>query len=192
MKIRWLSAVCTFAVVLRIACAHAAAVSSGIEGGAPAHTCVPITTEDASHSPIALYRSMGDCATAGRYEDAIDYFAVAGVFGRYDAYRVADTTSHQIVSVIKSAALDAIPPTERAEFQKLASASYNDPAEHSALCDRVRSIGKPTYFPTYMIAHGLDNTVATLKGEADSAALVSPFDPDSAWLKAMSTYLGCH
>ena len=140
---------------------------------------------------MQLYQSVASCATAGRYDDAVDFFALAGVYGRYDSLRVADPSAHQIVGFLKNRALDSVPVAQRSEFQKAAGAAYDAPDKHQALCDRVKAIGKPAYFPAYMVNHGIDAAIAGLQAASAPAPLVSPFDADSAWLKSLSSYLGC-
>jgi hypothetical protein len=67
----------------------------------------------------------------------------------------------------------------------------DDAAKHQALCERVKGIGMPKYFPAYMVAHGAKSAISALQGRSSSSPLVTPFDAGSAWLRATSTYLGC-
>lgn len=181
----------TLFVLLGDARAATGTVPPSANNGSNRQVCTPLVPAASHQSPVDLYESLTRCVAAGQYEAAVDYYALAGVYGRYDTYRVADTSAHQIVGVLKNAALGDVPPLQKAEFQKFASETYDNTAKHQTLCERAKAIGKPKYFPAYMVAHGLNSAIDALQGGASSVVLVTPFDADSAWLKATSTYLGC-
>src|SRR5438309_11368023 len=82
--------------------------------------CGRLAPADSQQTPVQLYQRLSDCAAEGQYGAAIDFYALAGVYGRYDTYRVADVSAHQVVGALKNAAFARIPPTQKAEFQKLA------------------------------------------------------------------------
>jgi hypothetical protein len=186
-----LAAIVQFSDVRAEAEASSALPTNSIES----QECTSLAEAPAYQTPVDLYRMVTRCAAGGQHETALIYFALAGVYGRYDTYRVADVSAHQIVGILKSAALNGLPPARKAEFQRIAGQAYNDGAKHQALCERVKTLGRPKYFPVYMVNHGLDTIIYALREDASSSAppypLVSPFDADSAWLKATSSYLQC-
>jgi hypothetical protein len=151
----------------------------------------PFSADFVDETPVSLYRALAGYIVAGDYEAAVVCYALAGVYGRFDSYRVADPSSHQIVGFLKDAAFADLPAPRKAEFQKFAGEVYNNAERRQLLCERVKSIGKPAYSPTYMLSHGLGAMIDVQQEGASSPALVKPFDADAAWLNAMSTYLGC-
>ena len=141
-----------------------------------------------SQTPLDLYRAMVACAKQAKYEAATQFFALAGVYGRFDTYRVADVTAHSAPGLLKNGALDAIPQPNHDEWQKVAMSVASDPEKHAALCKKISALGPPTYEPTYMRAHGLNSIL----GEPDKAPEpAGKFDSQAAWTKALSSYLNC-
>jgi hypothetical protein len=55
------------------------------------------------------------------------------------------------------------------------------------LCDGVRKVGIPNYYPRYMILHG----IKAFTGDPYKGGLVEGMDADATWKKAQSEYLHC-
>ena len=48
-------------------------------------------------------------------------------------------------------------------------------------------VGKPKYYPTYMVQHGMQAIINEKKGEE----LIERFDSEESWKAALTTYLHC-
>ena len=136
---------------------------------------------------VDLYPSVTACANEAKYEIAMEYFAIAGVYGRFDTYRVSDVSSHQIVGILKDHALDEIAKENRDALQSLVGETAGDRERHARLCQRIDSLGPPTYEPTYMRLHGID----AILGTSSAPTVPAPAERAVAWKKALSTYLNC-
>jgi len=150
--------------------------------------CQSIGPQSSEQTPVDLYKSLTACINKGDYETAVENFGLAGAYGKFDSMRVTDQSAHQVIAVLRQAALMSAIPANRAEFQKLAGATYDDKSRHASLCSRVAASGPPSYFPKYMLLHGLD---AVPGSNSSGGGMVPSFDQTLAWRKALSAYLNC-
>lgn len=148
--------------------------------------CIASSAIDSSMTPVELYASMEACARAARPADAMFLFAIAGAYGRFDTFRVADRSAHGAVTIVRQAHVDAVPPDQWQPVQQNQLSTSGDPAALARMCGEIRRIGRPMYYPTYMIQHGM----RMFTGNSEPP-LVSPFDPSAAWSRALDEYLHC-
>lgn len=149
--------------------------------------CVGAEKLESKYTPTDLYTAFSRCIEAGKYREGTFLFALAGVYGRFDTFRVADKTAHQAVAVARMQALGGVDKDKQTAFQDNLNKTLGDPEDLTAVCKDIRRIGPPSYFPRYMIQHGMG---AFLKsGPADG--LVKNFDAKAAWKRALDTYLHC-
>ncbi|MEQ1599283.1 MAG: hypothetical protein ABL880_07960 [Methylotenera sp.] len=139
-------------------------------------------------TPVELYGILPVCINKADYKTAVLIFGLAGVYGKYDTMRVADITSHQAIGFLKRMALDSSQATQKAAFQKEAGETFDNKERHAALCESIIKTGVPTYFPSYMIQHGLNAVNGT---EISGNGLVSPFDSKAAWEQSVTGYMHC-
>ena len=139
-------------------------------------------------TPADLYRGMTHCFGSKNYENAAQLFILAGVFGRFDVQRVADSTAHQAMSVLQMQVFQNLSNEERDKYkQALGKYLSQGSPQLIAACEKVRQIGAPEYFPRYMIQHGM----RAFGAEQANQGLVSNFQPEAAWEKSLDTYLHC-
>lgn len=139
------------------------------------------------YSPADLYKGLSKCILDKSHERGVLLFALAGVYGHYDAFRVADESAHQGVTVLRMTYVDSLDQAKKLDFLGHLKGSLGNPKKLSRICGEVRTIGPPANFPRYMIQHGL----AALQGDSTGNGLVEGFDPESAWEKALDSYLHC-
>ena len=150
--------------------------------------CATVDKLKNTDTPPDLYAGLVDCAKHARYEDAVYFFALAGVYSFFDAERVVDETARAAHSALTRDAMGELDqPTKDAVFAQL-KATLGDPAKLPAACMAITRIGPPNYFPQYMVQHGLDAVNDKVKGNG----LVPDFDAKTAWDKALDNYLHCH
>ena len=142
-----------------------------------------------SMTPVDLYSLLPACINKADYQTAVLVFGLAGIYGKFDTMRVADVTSHQAVGFLKRLALDSSQPIQKNAFQKEAGETFDDINRRASLCESINKIGAPTYFPKYMILHGLN---AVNGSNLSNNGLVVPFDAVTAWQQSLTSYLHCN
>jgi hypothetical protein len=149
--------------------------------------CIGANKVDSRYTPPDLYKAMSKCISSGRYEEGAFLLAVAGVYGRFDTFRVADKTAHQAVAVARMQALGALDTHKQTAFQEKFKATLGTPEGLAVACKRIVKIGAPNYYPRYMTQHGTSAFTKSGGGEE----LVKDFDAKAAWKKSLDTYLHC-
>ena len=109
------------------------------------------------------------------------------MYGTYDTYRVKDRSAHQGLLVLQQNILMNI---EEKDLESLIS-SLNKTLEKGSkelteVCQAIRQIGTPNYFPKYMIQHGIQ---AFMDNQGNG--LVEEFDSEESWNLALTKYLHC-
>lgn len=139
------------------------------------------------YTPADLYRAVSKCAEQGAHKEGAFLFALAGVYGRYDTFRVADATAHQAVTVLLMQAFARLSKEKKIALKDGIKNALGNAEGRAAMCKDVVRIGPPNYYPRYMIQHGMDAFLK--KGPSDG--LVKDFDAEAAWQKSLDTYLHC-
>lgn len=157
------------------------------------YTCMKIDRATNKLTPDLLYIFMDSCIKESKYVDAVHFFALAGTYSFYDTQRVADTTSHQIHSLLLQQFLPGLDKKQSDRLFKELNKTLGNKNKLSSVCTKLKSIGAPDYYPEYMINHGLG--AVTGKNEADSVpavnGLIADFNPKNAWEKSLDGYLHC-
>ena len=102
--------------------------------------------------------------------------------------RVADKSAYGAYDMLFRNAISGFPQSEIEAFSK--HFDLYMPAKsgtRKSVCAKIVAIGKPAYFPSYMIRHGIGviDTPANLDG------LKSSFDEDKEWKFVLRTALEC-
>jgi len=77
---------------------------------------------------------------------------------------------------------------QRTTFQQKVGALFKDEGRRQELCEKIKQIGQPTYYPRYMVQHGMGVILGT---NQTSDGLVQSFNPKVAWEQTLSGYLSC-
>lgn len=149
--------------------------------------CIESGKVKPNYTPTDLYKAMSKCVISGKYKEGVFLFAVAGAYGRFDAYRVADRTAHQAVTVARMQAVSPLSKDKITAFQNSLKTILSNPQGLAEVCKEIKQIGAPDYYPRYMIQHGMN---AFLKG-GEVNKLVANFNARAAWKKSLDTYLHC-
>lgn len=148
--------------------------------------CVDVTEVTNRHTPADIFPGVRKCIDAGEYEKAGDLFLVAGTYGRFDMLRVADRTAHQAIMVLQ---LDHIGSAEEASvdsFQEAMKGRYDEGTDDlKRICENVKRMGPPNYYPTYMLQHGMSAFTGAGGG------IKSSFNEAEAWSASLDSYLHC-
>jgi len=149
--------------------------------------CIPMDEVTNQLTPPDLYKGVAACIDADEYEYATDLFALAGMYGSFDAERVTDKTAGQARSVLIMRTFTALPEDKKQRFKKTLEGVAKNEAELEATCARISNIGYPDYYPEYMILHGMK----AFTGNPHENALVAGFAPEATWKRLMRDYLHC-
>jgi hypothetical protein len=149
--------------------------------------CVELDQLDNTRTPPELYVGVSACVQQENYRAAVAIFALAGMDSHFDAARVIDKTAGQAGQILISATFDALPSEKRDKFAKTVTEVAADPPALARTCNRIRRMGFPTYYPGYMVVHGIHAFTA----KPDDPTLESNFDSAATWNNLLSTYLNC-
>jgi len=150
-------------------------------------TCVSIDGVGKDHTPPDLYHGVSACIQQEDYRTAVALFALAGLESRFDAERVLDKTAGQAGQVLIMDTFNGLPDDKRAKFQAAVKAVAADPEVLSRTCAAIRKIGYPTYYPAYMVLHG----IRAFTAKPDDPTMEPNFDGAAAWNSLLGTYLNC-
>jgi SepF-like predicted cell division protein (DUF552 family) len=149
--------------------------------------CIGAHEVENKYTPTDLYKAVSKCANSGMYEEGTFLFAVAGVYGRFDALRVEDKSAHQAVVVASTETLSRLDKDKQTAFMKSLKATLDNPEGLAAVCKEIVRIGPPNYFPRYMIQHG----IGSLLKEGAGDGLSKDFNAKAAWEQSLNDYLHC-
>ena len=168
------------------------------QGTAPASSaaikteCLALENMDNSHQPPDIYRDVRECINQDKYPEAAALFALAGIESQFDAARVSDKTAGQAGQVLIMGTFDGLPQAKRDQFGTTVGNLAADRAALRTICARVSAIGYPTYYPAYMIQHGMGAVMAALGGKEQGLGVLDPaFDARKTWSTLQVTYLKC-
>ncbi len=146
---------------------------------------------DKERTPDYYFSEARRLILAKDYEGATQSYLVGLFFGLFDSKRVQDKTAHQVIIVLRMNLLSDL------ELAPMKATSYwNDkPKSMSGICQEALQLGPPTYYPSYMINHGMvvvGKTLAKKAGKpvAEQSDLVEPFDSPQAWVQSLKE-CGC-
>lgn len=147
--------------------------------------CVDIsglTTED---TPAEILPGMHQCIDVQDYDRGARLFAAADVYGRFDTLRVLDTSAHAVIPALESVYLGQLDADSAAKIQAKVKEISGSTGQLSRLCTQMRSLGPPTYYPSYMLLHGM----SAFTGQG--GGLKRDFNRTSAWESALKSVLHC-
>lgn len=157
----------------------------------PKRPCVRLDQISGNPTPMELYGALNDCLENHRDADAVALFALAGMDSAFDSLRVTDKTAGQARQILIMDLFQRMPPEIHARFESTLKEEAADVPRHAALCDQVRKVGPPTYFPAYMVNHGMGAVQSALANQAPPAPLEPNFNAQASWTQLLTNYLNC-
>lgn len=149
--------------------------------------CIPLIQVKNTFTPPDLYKGVAECISQEKYDFAAELFAIAGVYSRFDAARVADKTARQARSVLIMNTFANISEVQKKNFTDAFTSLSNTSEKLSKVCMNVREIGAPFYYPSYMILHGM----RAFMGNPHEGALLKDFEASKEWSSLQESYLHC-
>lgn len=149
--------------------------------------CADLVDVTNQNTPADIYPAVQDCMNKKDYTRAAKLFALAGTLGRYDQMRVTDQSAHQAVTVLRMNHLGSFSKAENDALLSSITAISKDAEAFKSMCSQIASLGPPSYYPAYMVQHGMG---AFLGGDSGKS-INQDFNPSEAWGKAINGFLRC-
>lgn len=149
--------------------------------------CIPITEAKNTYTPADLYQGVANCISQEKFDLAAGLFALAGIYGQFDAERVADKSAGQAKTVLIMSMFASVSQNQKSKFYAAFSQIAKTPELFGKLCIDIQKVGMPNYYPEYMILHG----IKAFTGNSHDAVLVKDFDAPRVWVNLQTTYLHC-
>jgi 5-carboxymethyl-2-hydroxymuconate isomerase len=149
--------------------------------------CVDLSAVTNGNNPADILNGMKKCIEIKEYEKAAKLFAIAGVYAKYDTFRVKDKTAHQGYLVMQMNIFDSIDESQKNSLmESLKKELKAGSSKLNETCQAIQKVGVPKYYPKYMIQHGIQAFV-----EKDGNGLIEKFDSVASWKQALNEYLHC-
>lgn len=153
----------------------------------PTTQCLSAAPTLTRHPPGELYLSAAQCIEQDRLDDAAFLFGVAGSEGRFDTRRVADTTAHQVANFLGVIFTKHVGEASSARLSDHMRSKLDDLQARQAFCRRLKGLPPPSYYPQYMLGHGMQ---AFTSADTKDALIALP-DAHKAWASAVNEYMDC-
>ncbi len=118
-------------------------------------SCIPLAQAKNTFTPPDLYKGVMECLSKDNYEYSAKLFALAGIYARFDAERIADKSAGQAKTVLIMNTFSNITEEKKKKFTESFNLITKTPELLRKLCDEVKQVGIPNYYPSYMILHGM-------------------------------------
>ncbi len=149
--------------------------------------CVALSAVRNENNPADILNGMKKCIELKEYEKAAKLFAIAGVYGKYDTYRVKDKTAQQGFLVLQLNIFESMSEAEKNSLMESLKKELKEGSNSlNEICQAIQKVGAPKYYPKYMIQHGIQAFL-----EKSDNGLVEKFDSEASWNKALKEYLHC-
>lgn len=152
--------------------------------------CIGINEAKNTYTSADLYASSAKCVVQNNNKKASELYILAGLYAKYDVMRISDKTVGGAISAMVINTYGSVETKKREVFFKDFKEFNNSPAAKT-LCDKIKKIGKPNYYPKYMILHGLDAIRSAMENKPQNDELKKNYDAEKNWLEAINSYNGC-
>jgi hypothetical protein len=146
--------------------------------------CVDINGISNKNTPADIFIGFEKCLGISNYQNSSELYLAALAYGLFDSKRVEDKTAHQAISVLRLKYLNGLNNDTTKNFKlELKKTTENI----STICNSLKKLGAPDYYPNYMIKHGM----GAFLGNKSRDGLVSDFDSSKAWEDVLKNYVKC-
>lgn len=139
-----------------------------------------------AYNPTDLFPSIKLCIKHGQVEQAIYNYMLASAYSMFDTSRVADKTAHHAIDVIQKYSIWSLTALDQEKFQQKLTLFINTPKSMETACSFLKLIGKPNYYPDYMIEHGIKRAT-----KENPNGLINNFKEDTTWSSTLKSQLKC-
>ena len=150
--------------------------------------CIPLSKVQNDYTAPELFDASIQCMKQNNVNDANELYLVARAYSTFDALRVTDISARQAVTVLVmnfGQSLEALGKVE--EFMQAFKQYRSNQEKKGDFCSQMKKIGSPSYYPNYMILHGIKAFIENPHKDA----LVKNFDSIITWQKIYIDSLKC-
>jgi len=147
--------------------------------------CVSATSVSSASTAADIAAGAKECAFQAKYNESAELIMVASAYAFFDTQRVADKTAHSALSALFAKEFGSLPEKVRNELLSSIDALNNNQPRKNEICSYLLSSSEPSYFPKYMIAHGMGSFTESAK-----EPLINSFNASEAWSESMA-YIKC-
>ena len=140
--------------------------------------CISGAQVQSTHTPPDIFLSAYKCLMAGEFDRAARLTTIAQAFGVFDVARLSDPTVRGGPDVLAQRVISQVPKDKLNGLVAALRTAKSDPATNDDLCNDLRRTGPPTYYPKYLVLHGL---AAYNQQTTPENSLRAPFDARSVW-----------
>ncbi|MFL6658412.1 MAG: hypothetical protein ACJ8GW_10100 [Massilia sp.] len=149
--------------------------------------CLALSDVTSAFTPADLHTGILRCIQQGQFDKEARLFLLSGVYAKFDAMRVADRSAQGGPKVLIMRTFAGLSDEEKAQHVAATQQQISG-AALPALCADIAKIGPPTYFPRYLVLHGLNAYMSKTPLEN---ALKPDFDAAATWEGLLASYLHC-
>lgn len=142
--------------------------------------CVNSTSVGSESTAADIAAGAKNCTESSKYNEAAELIMIASAYAYFDTQRVTDKTAHGALNALFAKEFGSLPEAKRNELFSSINALDNNQPRKSEICTYLISAPPPSYFPEYMIAHGVGAFTGSTK-----EPLIKDFSPSEAWSKSM-------
>ncbi|GLQ93036.1 hypothetical protein [Dyella acidisoli] len=159
-------------------------------GDANAHGIPCLSMQDVknTYTPFDLIASFAQCADEGDYDKAARLYITANSYTKFDIARVADPSVGDMRTIVALRMASYMSETQRKTFDEALHAITDNETPLNAFCAQIRRLGPPSYYPDYLIAHGMNGF---LDESTRGAALKADFNARETWNSLEKDFVRC-
>ncbi|MDD5372149.1 MAG: hypothetical protein PHO62_01845 [Sulfurimonas sp.] len=147
--------------------------------------CVGIDKLNSSITPVNLAVGVMECIKSDKYREGVEMYMLFGAYGQFDTKRVVDRSAHQAIPALKMYISNEVTEAKREKWLQAVD-TVLDEKNIGKLCTKIKQIGMPSYYPEYMIAHGLQAF-----NDGGKSGVHSDFSAKETWEEVLKGYVRC-
>jgi len=142
--------------------------------------CVNATSINSESTAADIAAGAKECVKQSKYGEAAELIMVASAYAHFDTQRVSDKSAHGALNALFAKEFGSLKETDRNKLFSSIDALDNNQPRKKEVCSHLVSAQPPSYFPNYMIAHGMGAFTGSSK-----EPLIKHFNASEAWSKSM-------
>ena len=140
---------------------------------------------NSKNTPPDLYAAIPACVREGKFREGAFLFAMAGVYARYDTFRVDNAAAHRATELMRLQIQLNMDEKKYEDFQAGLRKTLGAPESLAKVCKTITRHGPPSYHPDYMLKFGNAKTPGVKSG------LVKEFRSKESFEKSLVSFLRC-
>lgn len=140
-------------------------------------SCIDESEIENTFTPVELFTASSTCVKNENYEQAVELYYTAMIYGHFDRLRVEDKRGQQVLTVLRLNSFGSLNESQSEAFQAELD-RFKRSGKH---CQFLKRLGKPTYIPYYM----------TKQTNLQQNGLIQNIDSNKLWQSILIKYADC-